>query len=203
MNVNATHRLHRVVDIDETRPDTRGATPSATPSAAPAASALPAAAAPPPAAEADPESARRKLERICLRAEREGPKGWVQVLPQIQEHLDRFPKHAEAWAYKARARMAQGDQTDALRAAREAVRLDPEIVLGHALSLLVARNCADIGRWEQVAPRGGGAQLAAWRRRVAGAARQGARRAGPAGEGRGDPRRPGPVGRGSRREAGH
>lgn len=93
----------------------------------------------------------RALERACLKAEREGPAGWAQVLPRLTAHLVARPEDAQAWSYMARARVGKGEDSEALRAAREAMRLDPNIVFGHSLSLLVARSSAESKRWDHVA----------------------------------------------------
>eukprot|EP00435_Cladocopium_sp_Y103_P023442 s1426_g5.t1 len=91
-------------------------------------------------------SSARSIERLCLRAERAGPSGWEEVLPQISEHASRFPTDAQAWIYLARAKMALGGRREAYRALQEALALDGNVYLGHSLSVLAAQG-----------PTGGGA----------------------------------------------
>jgi len=131
-------RLHRVLDIDETLADFRARDVAAQVQRE-------------SAGKADTDADGRALERACLRAEREGPAGWAQLLPRLTTHLEAKPQDAQAWSYLARARAAKGEESEALHAAREAMRLDPNVVLGHSLSLLVARSLAESGRWDRVA----------------------------------------------------
>ncbi|CAK9016548.1 unnamed protein product [Durusdinium trenchii] len=122
------HRLHQVVDVNELG------------------SSLPSSGAP-----NDFASSARSIERLCLRAERSGPSGWEQVLPQISEHASRFPKDAQAWIYLARAKMALGSKREAYRSLQEALALDEEVYLGHSLSVLAAQGFLDQRSWPQVA----------------------------------------------------
>lgn len=82
-----------------------------------------------------------------MRAERAGPSGWEEVLPQISEHASRFPTDAQAWIYLARAKMALGGRREAYRALQEALALDGNVYLGHSLSVLAAQGCSDMRKW--------------------------------------------------------
>eukprot|EP00931_Biecheleriopsis_adriatica_P073021 TRINITY_DN47393_c0_g1_i1.p1 TRINITY_DN47393_c0_g1~~TRINITY_DN47393_c0_g1_i1.p1 ORF type:complete len:975 (-),score=242.31 TRINITY_DN47393_c0_g1_i1:38-2962(-) len=127
-------RLHDVLDIDDT--SAFGA-----PSRSPGTEAQASAAA----------SMARSVERLCLQAERQGRRGWEQVLPELVAHAESFPRDAQAWAYLARARLAVADKRQALRAAEEALRIDPAIPLGHSLLVLVAQEASKLRKWDDVA----------------------------------------------------
>jgi len=136
-------RLHRVLDIDETSPDRKArAADSLRYSQGPIPSSGNLATGP------DDSSA---IERVCLRAEREGPSGWEKALPRLTAYLDANAQDPTAWGHLARARRALGDEIGATAAASEALRLDPNVTLGHSIALLVARGHADARRWDRAA----------------------------------------------------
>lgn len=161
MDVNATGRLHRVAGISPIR---SGTTPPRTasfgavePNCPPSVSVLDSQldrsnenrgnSASASAGVSGPDSEWRSLERLCLRAEREGPQAWAQLLPHLQRRVDKFPRELQAWTYFARAQAALGNESEALRASQEAVRLDPTAPLGYSLSLLNAKGCTKLEQW--------------------------------------------------------
>jgi len=95
-------------------------------------------------------SAARTVEALVARAEREGKQTWVQVLPELVQHLEKLPE-SQALAYLARAHAATGNVGEALKAAREALRLDPSAALAYGPSMLLAQSCMDAGNWQAAA----------------------------------------------------
>jgi len=94
---------------------------------------------------------RLQLEKLCVRAERQGGyDSWVQALPHLHDRLREAPSDAQAWVYLAQANCAKGKagHDDALRAADEALRLDSRIPLGYSLDALIARRCLKAREWE-------------------------------------------------------
>lgn len=104
----------------------------------------------PIAAESGDGDKRQLLEKLCLRAERQGgPEAWQKVLPLIHDRLREAPSDVQAWVHLGRAHMAKGKvgHDEALRAADEALRLDPKMPLGYALDAVIARRCIKAREW--------------------------------------------------------
>mmetsp|Transcript_114939 Transcript_114939/g.215112 ORF Transcript_114939/g.215112 Transcript_114939/m.215112 type:complete len:960 (+) Transcript_114939:139-3018(+) len=150
-DVNAGGRLHPVISIDDTRPDVRlrSATPPRVGAKTPNLSTSPTAAS---ASGADSRqlSERQRLDQLCFRAEREGTaEAWARVTPLLYTQLRETPSDAEAWSCLARGALAQGRESEALRAAQEAMKLRADVHVGHALNSLIAQKCLDKGDWER------------------------------------------------------
>lgn len=101
--------------------------------------------------EVDPREPNSKvLEQLCVRADREGPETWAKVLPYLQQHLSTSPCDPQGWICLARALLSMGKECEALAAAREALRLGPDVILGSGLRLVIARSSAEAGEWSTV-----------------------------------------------------
>lgn len=94
------------------------------------------------------------FEPLAQRADREGPQAWAQMLPRLNQHVTEIPHDAQAWAYMARGHAAQGNEAEAVRAAQEALRLDPMAALGFNVSMLLARTSLDAGNAESAVRHG-------------------------------------------------
>lgn len=145
-------RLNRLLDLDldDSVPDSRARARSGT-TASTSAATTPSPTAFVPPARSHVDETAISIQKLCLRAERQGASGWSQALPQLTEFVRSSPQDPEAWVSLARARAALGDERDAIRAASEAVRLDPDIQLGYRLSLLVAKQDCEARRWQAAA----------------------------------------------------
>lgn len=94
-------------------------------------------------------TAAHNIECLIIRAEREGLETWAEVLPELVSHIQKLPL-ARALAYTARAHAAQGNEAEALKAAQDALSLDPTVKLSYAPYMMLARFNANSGRWAEV-----------------------------------------------------
>eukprot|EP00927_Polykrikos_kofoidii_P013848 TRINITY_DN16020_c0_g2_i1.p1 TRINITY_DN16020_c0_g2~~TRINITY_DN16020_c0_g2_i1.p1 ORF type:complete len:991 (+),score=146.56 TRINITY_DN16020_c0_g2_i1:137-3109(+) len=90
-----------------------------------------------------------QIDRLCLKAEREGSREiWSTVLPLLQEQLTVSPVDAQLLSKIARVQLGLGDHTEAVRMAKKALIIDNDLLLGYTLSMLLARNCTDDGKFD-------------------------------------------------------
>lgn len=161
VDVNVAGRLNAVVSIDETGADVnrlRALTPTGarTPPRSGGIGAFGSIAeAGPPAANVhgsdsrSPVAERERLIQLCFRAEREGTAdAWSKVTPLLHSQLRESPKDGEAWILLARGALAQGKESEALRSAQEALKLNGDAKLGHALHAMIAKKCIGAGEWD-------------------------------------------------------
>lgn len=90
----------------------------------------------------------QELESLCLRAERDGSaRLWAEALPVLEKFSRQEPRDVGGLSRLARAYAALGRRDEALRLVEAALRLDPQVQLGHSLALLAAQGSADAGHW--------------------------------------------------------
>eukprot|EP00927_Polykrikos_kofoidii_P013847 TRINITY_DN16020_c0_g1_i1.p1 TRINITY_DN16020_c0_g1~~TRINITY_DN16020_c0_g1_i1.p1 ORF type:complete len:944 (+),score=149.84 TRINITY_DN16020_c0_g1_i1:330-3161(+) len=102
-----------------------------------------------PCTHDDVAAHRLRIDRLCLKAEREDSRDvWLTVLPILQEELLQSPGDAQMRANLARAHLALGDPVEAVRRAESALMVDNDMLLGYTLSMLLARNYTDAGEFD-------------------------------------------------------
>eukprot|EP00928_Gymnodinium_smaydae_P099450 TRINITY_DN948_c0_g1_i2.p1 TRINITY_DN948_c0_g1~~TRINITY_DN948_c0_g1_i2.p1 ORF type:complete len:720 (-),score=121.59 TRINITY_DN948_c0_g1_i2:164-2284(-) len=92
-----------------------------------------------------------EVESLIVDAERGGRQRWVELLPQLVAQIERLPE-SKGLAVLARAHDALGNKDEAVKAAQRALALDPNARLAYGPSMLLARACAQAGKWKEAVP---------------------------------------------------